>query len=332
MRRRSVLNSNWTPTARRLINKRLWILGYYSEDYEGDFRALETLRQQGPHIDVYADFAYQLQPDGQFIGQVNKLVLQEAIEQGTAPLILFHNFDGKIFDPLPLRSVLSSTASQRNCISHIINLLPPNVAGVHVDFEGVEAPYRIPFLTFLESLKTTLHDRGLLLSIAIPAKHSESEAPGYDFAGIGRLCDSITLMTYDEHYSCGTPGPIASLPWMTQALDYAIRYIPGEKILLGIPVYGYDWSKEPTCMVPMRDIPELVAQNNARVLWSDQAVGPYFFYWRGRTRHTVWHENELSAKVRLGFVKSYRLRGIAIWRLGYETNRFWQEVSNKLKR
>lgn len=85
-------------------------------------------------------------------------------------------------------------------------------------------------------------------------------------------------------------------------------------------------------MVPMRDIPELVAQNNARVLWSDQAVEPYFFYWRGRTRHTVWYENELSAKVRLGFVKSYRLRGIAIWRLGYETNRFWQEVSNKLKR
>ncbi|GAB6156260.1 hypothetical protein JCM17380_50120 [Desulfosporosinus burensis] len=326
------MNSNWTPTARRLINKRLWILGYYSEDYEGDFRALETLRQQGHHIDVYADFAYQLQPDGQFIGQVNKLVLQAAIEQGTAPLILFHNFDGKIFDPLPLRSVLSSTASQRNCIRHMINLLPPNVAGVHVDFEGLEAPYRIPFLTFLESLKTTLHDRGLLLSIAIPAKRSESEAPGYDFAGIGRLCDSITIMTYDEHYSCGSPGPIASLPWMTQALDYAIRYIPNEKILLGIPVYGYDWSNEPTCMVPMRDIPKLVAQNNARVLWSDQAVEPYFFYWRGRTRHTVWYENELSAKVRLGFVKSYRLRGIAIWRLGYETNRFWQEISNKLKR
>lgn len=326
------MNSNWTSTARRLINKRLWILGYYSEDYEGDFRALETLRQQGSHIDVYADFAYQLQPDGQFIGQVNKQVLQEAIEQGTAPLILFHNFNGKIFDPLPLRSVLSSTASQRNCIRHMINLLPPNVAGVHVDFEGVEAPYRIPFLTFLESLKATLHDRGLLLTIAIPAKRSEWEAPGYDFAGIGRLCDSITIMTYDEHYSGGSPGPIASLPWMTQALDYAIRYIPNEKILLGIPVYGYDWSNEPTRLVPMRDIPELVSQTNARILWSDQAVEPYFYYWRGRARHTVWYENELSAKIRLGFVKSYRLRGIAIWRLGYETTRFWQEVSNKLKR
>ncbi|MCB8817714.1 glycosyl hydrolase family 18 protein [Desulfosporosinus shakirovi] len=326
------MNSSWTPTARRLLDKRLWILGYYSEDFRGDFRAIETLRQQGSRIDVYADFAFQLKPDGQFTGQVNNLALKEAIARGTAPLVLFHNFNGKVFDHLPLRSILSSTASQRNCINNMIELLPSNIAGIHVDFEGVEGSYRIPFMTFLESLRAILHGRGLLLTIAIPAKRSEWEAPGYDFAGIGRLCDSITLMTYDEHYSGGSPGPVASLPWMTEALDYAIRYIPNEKLLLGIPAYGYDWSSEPTRLVPMRDIPELVTQTNARTLWSDQAVEPYFYYWKGRVKHTVWYENELSAKIRFSFVKSYRLKGIAIWRLGYETSRFWQELTSKFKK
>ncbi|SPF42557.1 Glycosyl hydrolases 18 family protein [Candidatus Desulfosporosinus infrequens] len=324
--------SNLTAPARRLIDKRLWILGYVSEDFQGDLRAIDSLREHSSHIDTYADFAFQLQPDGQFIGQINMPALQEALVRSAAPLILFHNFNGKTFDPQPLRSVLSTTSSQRNCIRHMINSLPETAVGVHVDFEGVEAPYRIPFLAFLESLKVTLQDRGLLLTIAIPAKRSEREAPGYDFAGIGRLCDLITLMTYDEHFSGGSPGPIASLPWMIEALDYAIRYIPPEKLLLGIPVYGYDWSNEPTSIVPMRDIPKLIEQGQARLLWSDQAVEPYFYYWRGHVKHTIWYENELSAKVRLGFVKSYRLRGIAIWRLGYETSRFWQEVTNKLKR
>ncbi|EGW36157.1 glycosyl hydrolase family 18 protein [Desulfosporosinus sp. OT] len=326
------MNPNWTPMARRLVEKRLWLLGYISEDYQDDLRAIDSLRQQSSHIDTYADFAFQVQPDGKFTGQINQLALQEALTRNIAPLILFHNFNGKTFDPQPLRSVLSSTASQRDCIRHMINLLPPTAAGVHVDFEGLEAPYRIPFLAFLESLKATLHDQGMLLTIAIPAKRSEGEAPGYDFAGIGRLCDSITLMTYDQHFSGGSPGPIASLPWMTETLDYAIRYIPHEKLLLGIPVYGYDWSNELTRIVPMRAVPELVAQTNARILWSDPAVEPYFYYWRGRLKHTVWYENELSAKIRLGFVKSYRLRGIAIWRLGYETSRLWQEVTSKLKR
>ncbi|MDR3602779.1 MAG: glycosyl hydrolase family 18 protein [Desulfosporosinus sp.] len=326
------MNSNWTPTARRLIDKRLWILGYGSEDFQGDLRAIDSLQQQSTHIDAYADFAFQLQTDGQFTGQINKLALQTTLEQSTALLILFHNFDGKRFDPQPLRSVLSSTTSQQNCIRHMLNLVPPTAAGVHVDFECVEAPYRIPFLTFLESLKTTLHERGILLTIAIPAKRSKEEAPGYDFAGIGQLCDSITLMTYDEHFSSGSPGPIASLPWMTETLDYASRHISPEKLLLGIPVYGYDWSNELTQIITMRDIPELVAQTNARTLWSDQAVAPYFYYWQGRLKHTVWYENEVSAKIRLGFVKNYRLRGIAIWRLGYETGRFWQEVTSKLKK
>jgi spore germination protein len=326
------LSTNWTPTARRLIDKRLWILGYVSEDFQGDLRAVNSLQQQGSHIDVYADFAFQLQPNGQFTGQVNQLALQEAKVRGIAPLILYHNFNGRTFDPQPLRSVLSSTALQRNCIRHMMDLIPPTAAGVHVDFEGVEAPYRIPFLSFLESLRVTLHDRGLLLTIAIPAKRSEWEAPGYDFAGIERLCDSITLMTYDEHYSGGSPGPIASLPWMIETLDYAIRYISHEKLLLGIPVYGYDWSSEGTSIVPMRDIPELVAQTKARILWSDPAVEPYFNYWQGRLKHSVWCENELSTKIRFGFVKSYRLKGVAIWRLGYETSRFWQGITNKLKR
>lgn len=326
------MNSAWTPITQRLLNKRLWTLGYYSEDYPSDFRAIETLRQQGSRIDVYADFAFQLKPNGQFIGQVNTIAMQEAIARGIAPLILFHNFNGKVFDQLPLRSILSSTTSQQNCINNMLGLLPSNIAGVHVDFEGVEGSYRIPFLAFLESLRTELHERGLLLTIAIPAKRSEWEAPGYDFARIGRLCDSITLMTYDEHYSGGAPGPIASLPWMTQTLDYAIRYIPNEKLLLGIPVYGYDWSSEPTRLVPTRDIPNLIADTNARILWSDQAVEPYFYYWQRRIKHTVWYESELSAKIRFGFVKSYRLRGIAIWRLGYETNRFWQDISSKIKK
>jgi len=326
------LNSNWTPTVRRLMDKRLWILGYVTEDFQGDLRSIDSLRQQSSHIDIYTDFAFQLQADGHFTGQINDLALHEATTQGIAPLILFHNFNGKIFDPLPLRSVLSSTASQQKSIRQIMNLIPANVAGVQIDFEGVEAPYRIPFLAYLESLSASLHKQGLLLTIAIPAKRSEWEAPGYDFTEIGRFCDSITLMTYDEHYSGGSSGAIASLPWMIQALDYATRYIPREKILLGIPVYGFDWSSEPTRILPMRDIPELVARSNAQILWSDTNVEPYFYYWKGRVKHTVWYENELSAKIRFGMVKSYRLRGLAIWRLGYETNRFWQELTSKLKR
>ena len=325
-------STRWVQPAQRLVNKRTWVLGYTAEDYPGDVRAVESLRNQGSQIDVIADFAYRVLPDGSLQGRISEVTLEESQRQGIAPLILFHNFNGRVFDTQPIRSILSSGNLQQTFIHNVIDSLPPNVAGVHLDFEQVEAQYRVPYITFLESLKATLHERGLLLTIAVPAKRSEWEAPGYDFAGIGRLGDAVTIMTYDEHYSGGDPGPIASLPWMTQALDYAITHIPRNKVLVGIPAYGYDWSNGPTTMVPMRDIPRLIESTDARVLWSDPAVEPYLYYWRGRERHTVWFENELSSKIRFSFVKNYRIRGIAIWRLGYETTRFWQGVNSKLKR
>lgn len=331
LRRRSVLNSiDWTPSAEALIRKRLWVLGYTAEDYPEDTRSLDSIRQHGSHIDTYADFAFQVREDAGINGSVNWPVLQEAQRRRISPLILYHNFREGTFDPQPLRSILSSTTLQRQFIRNVMESLPQAAAGVHIDFERVEAAYRVTFVTLLESLQATLHADGRLLTIAVPPKRSEWEAPGYDFAAIGRLCDAVTVMTYDEHYSGGSPGPIASLPWMTQVLDYATSLIPREKVLVGIPVYGYDWSPQATRMIPMRDIPALVRETGARILWSDPAVEPYFYYWRGRERHTVWFENELSAKIRFGFVKSYRLRGIAIWRLGYETSRFWQGVSGKL--
>lgn len=324
-------NVNWRPSAKHLVDKRLWVLGYTAQDFPGDTRSLKTIQQQGSHIDVYADFAFRLLPNATFEGQIDEQILQEALYQGIAPLILFHNFYTSGFDPHPLNVMLSSPSLQQLCIENMLRVLPANAAGVHLDFEAMPGQLRIPYITFLESLRATLHAEGLLLTIAVPAKRSEWEAPGYDFQNIGKLCDAVTIMTYDEHFSGGTPGPIASLPWMTQSLDYATGLINREKILVGIPVYGYDWSYGPTNMVPMSNIPALVAKTQAKVLWSDSAVEPYFLYWQQRERHTVWFENELSIKIRLGFVKSYRLRGIAIWRLGYETRRFWQEVSTKLK-
>lgn len=323
---------NWVATAKRLLDKRLWVLGYTAEDFPNDTRSLESIRQYGSHIDVIADFAYRVDPDGSVQGNPSTSIIQESLDQGISPLILFHNFNGRIFDPEPLHTLFSSTTVRTQFIENMLNVLPNGVAGVHIDFEGVEAGYRIAYISFLEALRATLHSQGLLLTIAVPAKRSEWEAPGYDFTEIGRLCDAITIMTYDEHYAGGESGPIASLPWMTQALDYAIRYIPRNKILLGIPAYGYDWSASQTSMVPMRDIPALIQKTDARVLWSDPSVEPYFYYWQGRERHVVWYESDISAKVRLGFVKSYRIRGIALWRLGYENNRFWQSVSSKLKR
>ncbi|MDA8442871.1 MAG: glycosyl hydrolase family 18 protein [Peptococcaceae bacterium] len=321
---------NWRANVKNLVVKPYWVLGYTTQDFPGDNSSLNTIQQHGSLIDAYADFAYRIFPNATFTGQINTQILQEATYLNIAPLILFHNFYASRFDPHPLIVMLSSPFLQQLCINNILKVLPANAAGIYLDFEAIPAHLSIPYINFLESLSVRLHAEGLLLAIAVPAKIDHWQGPGYDFQRIGNLCDSVTVMTYDEHFAGGPPGPIASIPWMTQCLNYATRLIPREKILIGIPVYGYDWSYGQAKMIPMKEISALVAKTKANVLWSDSAAEPYFFYWQQGVKHTVWFENDTSIKIRLGLVKKYNVRGIAIWRLGYESKGFWQSVGAEL--
>lgn len=45
---------NWRTTARNLIGKSHWVLGYTTEDFPGDTRSLNTIQQHGFLIDAYA--------------------------------------------------------------------------------------------------------------------------------------------------------------------------------------------------------------------------------------------------------------------------------------
>ena len=48
-------------------------------------------------------------------------------------------------------------------------------------------------------------------------------------------------MDYDEHYSSGAPGAIASIPWYYNTLTASLNKIPPEKLIAGIGNYSYDW-------------------------------------------------------------------------------------------
>ena len=64
---------------------------------------------------------------------------------------------------------------------------------------------------------------------------------GHDYPALGQAADAVLLMTYEWGYTYGPPLAVAPLPQVQRVLDYALSVIPREKILLGVPTYGYDW-------------------------------------------------------------------------------------------
>jgi len=138
-------------------------------------------------------------------------------------------------------------------------------------------------------------------------------------------------MTYDEHWIGGNPGPVASKPWVEKVVDYAAGVIPRDKLLLGIGNYGYDWvvGKGGNRSVPAKNMPELARKYGAAIKWDNQSQTPYFNYWKDGQKHVVWFESTDSAALKLDLVKKYDLKGIAVWRLGFESPDFWDMVEKK---
>ncbi|MDQ6673569.1 MAG: glycosyl hydrolase family 18 protein [Chloroflexota bacterium] len=118
-------------------------------------------------------------------------------------------------------------------------------AGLDLDLEGVDAADRDALSTFVARAAVALHERGKLLTLAVPAKDRDVTigwAGAYDYAALGADTDLVTIMAYDFRGPFSGPGSVAPIDWVDRVLRFAARQIPPDKLLLGLASYGYDWN------------------------------------------------------------------------------------------
>ena len=120
--------------------------------------------------------------------------------------------------------------------------------------------------------------------------------------------------------------------------DFLSKIAPN-KLILGVPYYGYNWvvengekyakrvegsdeagfSESQVYDKIMTDTQTL----GAKVEWDDKAQAPYYTYVSPETKSTrqVFFENADSLKKKYELVKNNGLAGVGIWALGYDGDR-----------
>jgi spore germination protein YaaH len=315
-------------------SKKMTVLGYYAEDYLGDRLSLNTLSNKQALINNVAFFSYLVDENGNLTGRVPEEGVKLAKDKNMRPLLLVHNV-GKYNSREVIHKVLSVEKNRKNLEKNLLALVKGNgFKGVNIDFEGVPAQDRANYNKFLAELKQMFKPYGYLLTVSVPAKTVDNPSNewygAYDYRTIGKTADLVAVMTYEEHWSGGSPGPVASLPWVQRVLDYTVRNIAREKVLMGIPAYGYDWSAVGNRSVRWHKVVELTSKYG-EAKWNNYASSPYLIYHDEKgNKHEVWFENKYSLGLKLNLAKSYEIGGIAIWRLGFEDASFWETVRAKL--
>jgi spore germination protein YaaH len=151
----------------------------------------------------------------------------------------------------------------------------------------------------------------------------------------------MVIMGYDYHFEGSyVTGPVAPLFGagviseydIQTAVEKALTIMPASKIILGIPLYGYEWETIGTDpRSPVIPGTGLIAssQRVSQLLESCStcsakldpiAEEKYLIYKDTGTDsyHQIFYPDQEIMKSKIEFAQKYSLAGVALWALGYE--------------
>jgi spore germination protein YaaH len=201
--------------------------------------------------------------------------------------------------------------------------------GIDIDYEALPPTAGPQFIDFLTALGADLDGHGLELTVAVPAR-ADDEDPGtlaYSYQLLGEVADQVRVMTYDHAWSGSAAGPVAPLHWVASVIEYAVERVPADKLMLGVPTYGYDWVGTRGEVLNAADAVELAEEVGAEPVWDQSSASWTFGYDRDGEQHTVWYEDARSLGAAQDLARDAGLRGVAIWQLGGEDPAMWPALA-----
>ncbi|HEX3785681.1 MAG TPA: glycosyl hydrolase family 18 protein [Pseudonocardiaceae bacterium] len=280
-------------------------------------------------IDAAGDITDQYAPGAAAATQASLAQLRKA---GLKLVPTVANVVNGGFTYQPLAGILHDPARAAHNIAAILALVQrQNYAGIDIDYENLHSGDRQAFTDFITQLADTLHAHGKTLSVTLFAKASDA---GYDqrnvaqdYAAIGKVADEVRLMGYDYHWAISAPGPIAPVNWIQDVLRYAVGQIAPSKIILGIPMYGYDWVDGHGTPVAWLQAFRLANQYHAQIQFDAASQTPWFSYTDAKGQyHVVWFENAASATAKLDVARNEAIGGVYLWLYGYEDTNVWSAL------
>lgn len=255
-------------------------------------------------------------------------LIQVAREHGVkvVPLIANKGFSSEVG-----HSILTDPEIREKVLEGIVKIVAEkNYDGINIDFEGIDPADREALSRFICDLSERLHGLGKELSIDVPAKTRatyEGWSGAFDYAELAKCVDYLVIMIYDYHWSGGEPGPVSPLGWFKQVLSYVVATVPKEKIVAGIPVYGYDWPAGGKGRgITYEECVRQAELHGVEISFDAESGEVTYKYESGGVLHEVWCNTAKSAELRFEAALEYGINRIAFWRVGAEDPRFWSII------
>ncbi len=289
---------------------------------------INLLRSTLPYINYMTPFTYGITNSGGLVDLDDEELIAIANEYGVTPLMHLSTLTEQGGFSNELASmVLNNPEIQDSLTSDIIeNIQNKGYGGLDIDFEFVYPQDAQLYGDFIGKLAEALNPLGYDVVAALAPKISDTQRgllyEGHDFRAIGSNANAVLLMTYEWGYTYGPPLAVAPIRNVRQVVEYALGIIPPEKIFLGIPNYGYDWTlpyvkgESRADSISNVEAIQIAARNGAEIQYDEVSQSPWFRYTDSEGReHEVWFEDVRSIQQKFNLINEKNLRGAGYWNL-----------------
>ena len=244
------------------------------------------------------------------------------------------------------QALLSDSAARARLVTNVVDeVVAKGVDGVNVDFEPMWSAVADEFVSFLRALRAELDQRAPGSSLVFDTTGYASAYPIHDALAPGGA-DAVYIMAYpfltSQSSHTGAVAPMAGPGYdVTDAVDRVVAQTTPNRVILGLPNYGYQWPTQDKSLHADTRKDYSIAGSPGAVQLSRAATlaGQYGRLWdsielvawtRWRSRACascplVWHQlyfdNTRSTGIKYDFVNQRDLLGVGVWRLNYGQDR-----------
>ncbi|URN95112.1 MAG: glycosyl hydrolase family 18 protein [Candidatus Pristimantibacillus lignocellulolyticus] len=309
----------------------------YIERY--DDVAQKEVRERANELTYLSIFSYHIKEDGTLVSIDDEALRETAIANGVTPMMVISNISEQGFSGELISHVLNTQQSYTHLITTVANTMAERgFKALNIDFEYIPPEDRELYNQFLRDITRHLHQFNYLVSSAVAPKTSSDQVgrlyEAHDYKVHGEVLDFVIIMTYEWGWTGGPPRAVAPLNEVSKVINYALTEIPANKIMLGIPLYGYEWTLPYESGVSRaralstEAATSLAREKKAAIEYDSTAQSPHFsFYDENKKEHVVWFEDARSLQAKFNLVKQHDLRGVSYWKLGIIADTNWYLLS-----
>ena len=281
-----------------------------------------------PDLTFLNTFSYGITTEGGIVDLNDQSLVAAANAAGVKPLLVVTPMDeAGMFNDAIASALLENPQARTALVYNLLDVIRrTGMAGVDFDFEYIPEKNRGQYVDLVREAREVLGPQGYTVTVALAPKISADQAgvlyQGHDYAGMGAAAEYVLLMTYEWGYTYGPPMAVSPINQVRRVLDYGVSEIPREKILMGMPNYGYDWTlpfvqgESRAEKLSSEQAVSRAAQYGAVIEYDQAAQAPHYTYTDGQGReHVVWFEDERSIRAKLALVEEYGLAGVAYWNI-----------------